>query len=178
MGCPPNSSQSPEIYAEEEVKDGKNQGWWMTSREQHLPDLLHIWPNRDCVIMPKSCMASNQTQTLALRRESRFWVPTLTNKLFATDTFWKREKPVFSNGVTQAYLLDSTASTMPRKSRPTWNRFHVFLCTFILFHWFNFILRKRHRNNQKVGCVGKQRYGRTLGKGINMIKIYCRKIFK
>lgn len=135
MGCPPNSSQNPEIYAEEEAKDGKNQGLWMMSREQHLPDpkdLLHIWPHGDCVRMPKSCMASNQTQTLTLRRGSRFWVPALTNKLFATDTFWKREKPIFSNGVTQAYLLDSIAGTMPRKSRPTRNRFHVFLCSFFV----------------------------------------------
>lgn len=163
MGCPSKSSQSPEIMLRRRQRDGKNQGWWMMSREQHLPDpkdLVHIWPHGVCVRMPKSCMASNQTQILALRRGRRPWVPVLTNKLFATDTFWKRES-LFSP---MAYLLGFTAAPMPGKSRPTLNRFHVFLCTF-LSYWFYFILRKRHRNKPEMGWVGKRRSGRTRREG-------------
>lgn len=88
----------------------------------------------------KTYTGSNRLASQHWELESRHGVPPLTQKLFATDTNWQKEKNQFSPMECYwVYQPHSRAGAMHRSTWPMQNEIHgvcVVVCLFVLFTWW------------------------------------------
>lgn len=106
----------------------KSQRWWMTPWKQYpleTTGTIHIWTHNDVAAYKRSTTVQARQDPST---EKQMWTqnPTLTQKLFATDAYWKKKKNQLSPiKCLWEYQLHFRAGLVPRGKWPVLNKYHV-----------------------------------------------------
>lgn len=95
---------------------------------------MHIWIYEDWESTHKTRTNSSQARDQLREGGTGHRVPPLVKKLFARDSFWKRESQFSLMAWHWVYQPHSRRRPVPRSSWPPQNRPNVFVC-FLLFHF-------------------------------------------